>query len=134
MSRLLAGLVTAVVIVVAAPVSAQTIGVVLMHGNTDSPDGTIALLAAAMEGAGGFHEPARGRPVRRGCRHVVGAGIDHGEAAEQHEQQGYEDGGDDGAHVRLSQNHSRTPKAKRTSPVLSLARRAKLAVWPNFPS
>src|SRR5205823_14964700 len=36
----------------AAPVSAQTIGVVLMHGNTDSPDGTIALLAAAMEGAG----------------------------------------------------------------------------------
>src|SRR6266404_9955764 len=36
----------------AAPVSAQTIGVVLMHGNTDSPDGTIALLATAMEGAG----------------------------------------------------------------------------------
>ena len=49
MSRLLAGLVTlAVVIGMAAPVSAQTIGVVLMHGNTDSPDGTIALLAAAM--------------------------------------------------------------------------------------
>src|SRR5260370_8269098 len=36
----------------AAPVSAQTIGVVLMHGNTDSPDGTIALLAASLEGAG----------------------------------------------------------------------------------
>jgi hypothetical protein len=36
----------------AAPVSAQSIGVVLMHGNTDSPDGTIALLAAAMEDAG----------------------------------------------------------------------------------
>ena len=53
MSRLLAGLVTlAAVIGMAAPVSAQTIGVVLMHGNTDSPDGTIALLAAAMEGAG----------------------------------------------------------------------------------
>jgi hypothetical protein len=50
MSRLLAGLVTlAVVIGMAAPVSAQTIGVVLMHGNTDSPDGTIALLTAAME-------------------------------------------------------------------------------------
>ena len=53
MSRLLAGLVTlAAVIGMAAPVSAQTIGVVVMHGNTDSPDGTIALLAAAMEGAG----------------------------------------------------------------------------------
>ena len=38
--------------VIAAPVSAQTIGVVLMHGNTDSPSGNIALLAAAMEGAG----------------------------------------------------------------------------------
>jgi pimeloyl-ACP methyl ester carboxylesterase len=37
---------------IAAPVSAQTIGVVLMHGNTDSPSGNIALLAAAMEGAG----------------------------------------------------------------------------------
>jgi hypothetical protein len=53
MNRLLAGLVTlAAVIGMAAPVSAQTIGVVLMHGNTDSPDGTIALLAGAMEGAG----------------------------------------------------------------------------------
>ena len=38
--------------VIAAPISAQTIGVVLMHGNTDSPSGNIALLAAAMEGAG----------------------------------------------------------------------------------
>ena len=38
--------------VIAAPVSAQTIGVVLMHGNTDSPSGNIASLAAAMEGAG----------------------------------------------------------------------------------
>ncbi len=53
MRRLLAGLVTlAAVIGMAAPVSAQTVGVVLMHGNTNSPDGTIALLAAAMEGAG----------------------------------------------------------------------------------
>jgi pimeloyl-ACP methyl ester carboxylesterase len=34
------------------PVSAQTVGVVLMHGNTDSPSGTIAPLAAALEGAG----------------------------------------------------------------------------------
>jgi hypothetical protein len=52
MRRLLAGLVTlAAVIGMAAPASAQTVGVVLMHGNTDSPDGTI-LLAPAMEGAG----------------------------------------------------------------------------------
>jgi len=36
----------------AAPVSAQTIGVVLMQGNTDSPNGTTALLAATMEDAG----------------------------------------------------------------------------------
>jgi pimeloyl-ACP methyl ester carboxylesterase len=42
----------AAIAVSAAPVSAQTIGVVLMHGNTDSPSGNIALLAAAMEGAG----------------------------------------------------------------------------------
>jgi hypothetical protein len=53
MSRLLAGLVIlAAVIGMAVPVSAQTIGVVLMHGNTDSPDGTSAPLAAALEGAG----------------------------------------------------------------------------------
>ena len=53
MSRLLAGLVTlAVVIGMTAQVSAQTIGVVLMHGNTDSPSGNIAMLAAAMEDAG----------------------------------------------------------------------------------
>jgi hypothetical protein len=53
MRRLLAGLVTlAAVNGMAAPVSAQTIGVVLMHGNTDSPSGNIALLAEAMEGAG----------------------------------------------------------------------------------
>jgi hypothetical protein len=53
MSRLLAGLVTlAVVIGMATPVAAQKIGVVPMHGNTDSPDRSIALLAAAMEGAG----------------------------------------------------------------------------------
>jgi pimeloyl-ACP methyl ester carboxylesterase len=32
--------------------SAQTIGVVLMHGNIDTPSGTVALLAAAMENAG----------------------------------------------------------------------------------
>jgi pimeloyl-ACP methyl ester carboxylesterase len=55
MRRLVAGLVTLLAVIgMAAPVSAQTqtIGVVLMHGNTDSPDGTIALLAAALEGAG----------------------------------------------------------------------------------
>src|SRR5215472_16847986 len=37
---------------IAAPVSAETIGVVLMHGNTDLPSGNIALLAAALESAG----------------------------------------------------------------------------------
>jgi len=47
---------------------------------------------------------------------------------------GDEEGGNEGAHARLPQNHSRTPKTKRTSPVLSPAARAKLAVWPNFPS
>ena len=51
--RLLAGLlVFTAVIGVVAPVSAQTIGVVLMHGNTDSPNGTVAALATAMEGEG----------------------------------------------------------------------------------
>jgi len=45
-------LIVAAIAVSAPPVSAQTIGVVLMHGNTDSPSGNIALLAAAMEGAG----------------------------------------------------------------------------------
>jgi len=59
----MAGLVTcAVVIGLPAPVSAQTIGVVLMHGNTDSPSGTIALLAAAMEGA------SEKQPSLRSCR------------------------------------------------------------------
>ena len=53
MSPLRLGLVIlAAILAIAAPVSAQTIGVVLMHGNTDSPSGNIALLAAAMEGAG----------------------------------------------------------------------------------
>jgi hypothetical protein len=53
MRGLATGLLTlATVIGLTAPISAQTAGVVLMHGNTDSPNGTIALLAAAMEGAG----------------------------------------------------------------------------------
>lgn len=53
MSRLWPGLVMlAAIIGISAPVSAQTIGVVLMHGNTDSPSGSIALLATAMEGSG----------------------------------------------------------------------------------
>jgi hypothetical protein len=51
--QVLTGLLALVAIFgLAAAVSAQTIGVVLMHGNTDSPSGTIALLAAAMESAG----------------------------------------------------------------------------------
>jgi len=53
MKRWSTGLVIlAAIIGIAAPVSATTIGVVLMHGNTDSPSGTIALLATAMENAG----------------------------------------------------------------------------------
>ena len=53
MRRLFLGLVTLAALVgLAASLSGQTIGVVLMHGNTDSPDGTIAPLAAAIEGAG----------------------------------------------------------------------------------
>src|ERR1700738_4581774 len=43
MRRLFLGLVTLAALVgMAASVSGQTIGVVLMHGNTDSPNGTIA--------------------------------------------------------------------------------------------
>ena len=53
MRRLLLAMMTlAAVISMAAPVSAQTVGVVLMHGNTDTPSGTIASLAVALEGAG----------------------------------------------------------------------------------
>src|SRR5260370_6492909 len=86
----------------AAPVSAQTIGVVLMHGNTDSPDGTIALLAASLEGAGYLverpemcwsHRRRRDRPLLdclaeleapiarlsgRGARAIVVAGMSAG--------------------------------------------------------
>ena len=105
MRRLLAGLVTlAAVIGMAAPASAQTIGVVLMHGNTDSPSGTIALLAAAIEGAGYLverpemcwsHRRMRDRPfleclaeldapiarlTGRGARAVVVAGMSQGGA------------------------------------------------------
>ncbi len=53
MRRLLLTLLTlAAVASVGGSVSAQTTGVVLMHGNTDLPDGTISLLAAAIKGAG----------------------------------------------------------------------------------
>jgi hypothetical protein len=53
MRRLLLAIMTlAAVISMAASVSVQTIGLVLMHGNTDAPSGTIASLAAALEGAG----------------------------------------------------------------------------------
>lgn len=53
MQRLFLAMVTLAALTgVAASVSAQTVGVVLMHGNTDSPSGTIAPLAAALEGAG----------------------------------------------------------------------------------
>jgi len=53
MRRLVLGLVAlASVMAIAASVSARGIGVILMHGNTDSPDGTIAQLAAALKDAG----------------------------------------------------------------------------------
>src|SRR5271169_4411527 len=103
MRRLLAGLlILAAVIGMAAPVLARTIGVVLMHGNTDSPDGTIALLAAAMEDAGYLverpemcwsHRRRRDRPLLeclaeleapiarltgRGARAIVVAGMSVG--------------------------------------------------------
>jgi len=84
--------------------------------------------------AGGFYHPAGDWPMQRGCRHVVNAGSDHGEAAQQRKNSGDEDGGDEAPHARLPQNQVRMPKTKRTSPALSPARRAKLAVWPNFPS
>ena len=69
MRRLLLAMMTlAAVISMAAPVSAQTVGVVLMHGNTDSPDGTTALLAAAMEAAGYLVErPEMCWSYRRRC-------------------------------------------------------------------
>ena len=53
MGRLLLGFLMLIAVIgTTAPVPAQTIGMVLMHCNTDLPDGTIALLAAAMESAG----------------------------------------------------------------------------------
>jgi hypothetical protein len=53
MSRLMLTLLTlAAVAGLGGSGSAQTTGVVLMHGNTDSPDGTISLLAAAIKDAG----------------------------------------------------------------------------------
>jgi esterase/lipase len=97
-------LVLVAVISMAAPVSAQSIGVVLMHGNTDSPDGTIALLAAAMEDAGYVverpemcwsHRRRRDKPfleclaeleapiarlTSRGARAIVVAGMSQGGA------------------------------------------------------
>jgi esterase/lipase len=90
--------------IVAVPVSAQTVGVVLMHGNTDSPSGNIALLAEAMEGAGYMverpemcwsHRRMRDRPfleclaeldapiarlTGRGARTIVVAGMSVGGA------------------------------------------------------
>src|SRR6516225_10390049 len=92
----------AVISAIAAPVSAQTIGVALMHGNTDSPSGNIAFLAAAMEGAGYLverpemcwsHRRRRDRPFldclaeleapiarlsSRGARAIVVAGMSQG--------------------------------------------------------
>jgi len=105
MRRLLGRLLTIVTVIsMAAPVSAQTIGAVLMHGNTDSPDGTIALLAAAMEDAGYLverpemcwsHRRRRDKPfpeclaeleapiarlTSRGARAIVVAGMSQGGA------------------------------------------------------
>ena len=103
MTRLLLTLLTlAAVAGVGGSVSAQTTGVVLMHGNTDSPDGTISLLAAAIKGAGYLvetpemcwsHRRRRDRPFldclaeleapiarlsSRGARAIVVAGMSQG--------------------------------------------------------
>jgi len=103
MRRLLLTLLTlAAVAGVGRSVSAQTTGVVLMHGNTDSPDGTISLLAAAIKGAGYLvetpemcwsHRRRRDRPFldclaeleapiarlsSRGARAIVVAGMSQG--------------------------------------------------------
>src|SRR5215472_13647832 len=103
MRRLLGRLLTFIAVIsMAAPVSAQTIGVVLIHGNTDSPDGTNAPLAAAMEEAGYLferpemcwsHRRRRDRPFleclaeleapiarlsSRGARAIVVAGMSQG--------------------------------------------------------
>jgi dienelactone hydrolase len=105
MRRLFGRLLTLIAVIsMGAPVSAQTIGVVLMHGNTDSPDGTIAPLAAAMEEAGYLverpemcwsHRRRRDRPfleclakleapiarlTSRGTRAIVVAGMSQGGA------------------------------------------------------
>src|SRR5262245_66440529 len=84
MRRLVLGLVAlATVMAIAASVSARGIGVILMHGNTDSPDGTIAQLAAALKDAGYLVERPemcwsgrrkRDRP-RRDCRGEWGGPI-----------------------------------------------------------
>jgi hypothetical protein len=53
MRRILAlSLMLAVLPGLAAPASAQTIGIVLMHGKTGSPDTVIDRLAIALQGAG----------------------------------------------------------------------------------
>ena len=100
--RLLNLLMLLVVVGSATPALAQNIGVVLMHGNTDSPNGTIAQLAAAMEGAGYLVErpemcwsyrrkrdrpfldclaelePPIARLMGRGARAIVVAGMSQG--------------------------------------------------------
>src|SRR5215472_12680301 len=113
MRRLLGRLLTFIAVIsMAAPVSAQTIGVVLIHGNTDSRDGTIAPLAAAMEEAGYLverpemcwsHRRRRNRPfleylaeleapiarlTSRGARAIVVAGMSQGGPGRSHSGRG----------------------------------------------
>jgi len=77
------------------------------------------------------------RPANQDHRTRDGEGSEDGThdhpRSEPEPKAGDENGGDDDAHAR-AQNQTRTPRTKRTSLVLSPARRAKLAVCPNFPS
>src|SRR5262249_60619277 len=83
-------------------------------------------------------EDAEGQPPMRGGRgDVVGSRIDDAKGGEDWYPVGDADGHYDGApawNAACHQNQLRTPNTKRTPLVLSPARRANEAVWPNLPS
>src|SRR5215472_9604771 len=68
-----------------------------------------------------LQNPARDRPVGFACRYVKKTGVDEGEPT--NDDKGHQDGERDqkAAHAHRLQNQTRTPKAKRKSPVLSPA-------------
>src|SRR6516164_7219912 len=72
-------------------------------------------------------------PMRRRCGNVIHAGIDNRRGPEHNQKRGNEQRNNNGWHRRRSQNQTLTPNAKRKSPVVSPACRAKIAVCPNFP-